>query len=557
MRVLGISAFQSDSAAALVEDGHVVAAAQEERFSRRRFDPGPPLHAAAWCLGLGQGGAADLTVAAGDVVPEDGAIRADPALCRAAAAFYPSPFAAAAVLVVDGALGTALGVGRGANLELATVARAPHAIGLFYSALSAYLGFRVNSGEYKVMGLAPYGTPRHVRALLDQAVDLSEDGALTLNPAFFAFGPEGPRVNDGFADLFGHPPRCPDDGDPGRFHMDMAASLQAVTEQAVLRLARRARRETGERVLCLAGTVALNCVANGRLKAAGIFDDLWVQPASGPAGGALGAALLGYHQKARRPRPHPNGRDGMAGALLGPAFAQPEIETRLTALGARFQVLDDGALIERVARALAAGQAVGWVQGRMEFGPRALGNRSILADPRAPAMQKILNLKVKFRESFRPFAPAVLAEDTGEWFMPADPSPYMALVSHIRPDRRLDMPDDDDDAAGGLERLARPRSAIPAVTHVDCSARLQTVAAADNPRFHALLAAFKGLTGCGVLVNTSFNVRGEPIVCTPEDAFRCFMGCGIDLLAVGNCLLAKPDQDPALAADARGRFAPD
>ena len=566
MRIIGLATGCRDSAAALIEDGRVAAAAQEERFSRAKHEPGFPRHALDYCLTqagctlaeldlLAFHGDRDQSLAAGR---DDRVLVVEHALSHAAAAFFPSPFRDAAVLVLD-RMGAALGQGDGNHLELRRNLAFPHALGLLYSAVTRYIGFKAGSGEYKVMGLAPYGAPLHVATLRDHLIEIDEDGDFRLNLDYF--GPEGelaPTVRR-LAALFGRPPRRPDRDPLTRFHMDIAASVQTVTEQAVLALAGAARRETGARRLCLAGDVALNCVANGKIARAGLFDSLWIQPAAGDGGGALGAALAAYHLHRGQARVvRGDGRDAMAGALLGPSWTQPEIEARLTAVGARFQVLGDAEMIERTAQALAAGQAVGWVQGRMEFGPRALGARSILADPRSPAMQRQLNLKVKFRESFRPFAPAVLAEDAADWFELDGSSPYMLLVAPVRQDHRCAMTAAEG-ALSGIDRLNVARSSLPAVTHVDYSARIQTVEAGTHPRFHALLSAFKALTGCGVLVNTSFNVRGEPIVCTPEDAFRCFLGSGIEALAVGNCFLAKEDQEqnPALARDHRNAFAPD
>jgi carbamoyltransferase len=422
---------------------------------------------------------------------------------------------------------------------------------LLYSAFTYYTGFKVNSGEYKVMGLAPYGEPKYVEAIRDHLIDIKEDGSFQLNMDYFDFATGLRMTNERFHRLFGGPPRKPETPLTQR-EMDLAASIQAVTEEVVLKLAQAIRRETGERYLCLAGGVALNCVANGKLLRANIFDDIWIQPAAGDAGGALGAALAAFHLWAQKPRVV-NGDDGMRGAYLGPAYSHEEIVGRLTALGARFEVLSDEALIDTCARALAEGKALGWHQGRMEFGPRALGNRSILGDARSPTMQKVLNLKVKYRESFRPFAPAVLREDVADWFELDHDSPYMLLVADVRSDRRIPMTPEQQKLFG-IDKLNVPRSTIPAVTHVDYSARIQTVHRATNPRFYDLIARFKVLTGCPVLVNTSFNIRGEPIVESPDDAFRCFMGTELDLLAVGNCLLRKEAQDSSLKGDYKDKF---
>jgi carbamoyltransferase len=442
-------------------------------------------------------------------------------------------------------------VGRGNDLQIAKEIHFPHSLGLLYSAFTYYTGFKVNSGEYKLMGLAPYGEPKYAKQIFEHLLDLKDDGSFCLNLDYFDYCAGLTMTSTKFDALFGAPPRRAEAPLEQR-HMDLAASIQAVTEEVVLRLARDARKTTGLANLCLAGGVALNCVANGKLQRAGIFDQLWVQPAAGDAGGALGAAYVGHYLHARRERPAPQG-DAMAGSYLGPAYAQDDIEKRLTACGARFERLDDAALIEAAAADLADGKALGWVQGRMEFGPRALGARSILGDPRSPTMQRLLNLKVKFRESFRPFAPAVLREQLSDWFDLDVDSPYMLLVADVRASRRRAMTEAEQ-AMFGIDKLNIVRSEIPAVTHVDYSARIQTVHADTNPAFHALLARFGALTACPVLVNTSFNVRGEPLVSTPEDAFRCFMGTGIERLAVGGCYLRKEDQDPTLQVSYEDAF---
>ena len=612
MRVLGISAFYHDSAAALVVDGRIVAAAQEERFTRRKHDSDYPRNAIRWCLQEGGLTAAELdrvafydkpflkferlmeTAAAfaprgfsafrkaapvwiKEKLFQKGLLReklaalapevdwdakllfAEHHQSHAASAFYPSPFQDAVVLTLDGVgewATATTAVGDGNALEITREIHFPHSLGLLYSAFTYHAGFRVNSGEYKLMGLAPYGEPKHASRILDNLIDLKPDGSFRLDLSYFNYCTGLTMTNRRFDALFGCPPREPE-APLTQLRMDMAASVQAVTEEVVLRLTRAARRETGRRNLCLAGGVALNCVANGKVLREGCFDGLWVQPAAGDAGGALGAALLATHRLLDEPRSAPNGTgDAMRGALLGPWFDTAEIEAALEKAGARFATLTDEALIDTAATALAAGETVGWVQGRMEFGPRALGNRSILADPRSPAMQRALNLKVKFRESFRPFAPSVLREDVADWFALDADSPYMLLVAEVRPDRRKPV-DAADAARTGLDQLDVPRSEIPAVTHVDHSARVQTVHRRTNPRYHALLEAFKAHTGCPVLVNTSFNIRGEPIVCSPADAFRCFMGTDIECLAVGNCFLRKAEQDPALRRNYRHAVAPD
>jgi carbamoyltransferase len=595
MRVLGLSAFYHDSAAALVEDGRIVAAAQEERFSRRKHDARFPRQALDYCLAEAGLRLADLDYVAFYDKPflkferlletylataprgfrsfamamplwlkeklfqkellkrelktqapefdwDRRLLFAEHHQSHAASAFFASPFAEAAVLTMDGVgewTTTSAGVGRGNALEIAKEIHWPHSLGLLYSAFTYYTGFKVNSGEYKVMGLAPYGEPRFRDRILAELMDLKPDGSFRLNLGYFD-DCAGLRMTNGrFDALFGGPARKPDQLLEQR-HMDRAASIQAATEEVVLRLGRALAKETGQKKLCLAGGVALNCVANGKLLRDGCFEEIWVQPAAGDAGGALGAALAACHQFEGEPRVA-NGWDAMQGAYLGPSFPQAEIERRLAAAGARFEVASEDALVARTADDLAAGRAVGWFQGRMEFGPRALGGRSILGDARSPSMQKTLNLRVKYRESFRPFAPSVLREDMADWFELDCDSPYMLLVADVVARRRRTMTAEES-ALFGIDKLNVPRSEIPAVTHVDHSARIQTVHANTNPRYWRLLKAFKARTGCPVLVNTSFNVRGEPIVCTPEDAFRCFMGTDIERLAIGDCLLAKEAQ---------------
>ena len=616
MRILGLSAFYHDAAAALVEDGRIVAAAQEERFTRRKHDAGYPRHAIEFCLD--QAGltldAVDrvafydkpflkferlletyvafapkgfrsfstalplwvkeklfqksllrrsLQALAADVDWDAKLLFAEHHQSHAASAFYPSPFQEALVLTLDGVgewATTSVGIGRGNELEMVRELHFPHSLGLLYSAFTFHTGFRVNSGEYKMMGLAPYGEPTEVTTILDHLIDLKEDGTFRLNLDYFDYGAGLKMTNRKFDALFGGSPRGPDEPITQR-HMDLAASIQAVVEEVVLRLTRSLRKEFGLPSLCLAGGVALNCVANGKILLDGQFDDIWVQPAAGDAGGALGAALLASHRLFGAPRSQgaagPNGRDAMRGAYLGPEFNPQQVRQALDHANASYQELAEDELIDAAAEALAAGKAVGWFQGRMEFGPRALGNRSILADARSPAMQKTLNLKIKHRESFRPFAPSVLRTDAADWFDLERDSPYMLLVADIKA-QRLQPPDTADAALTGFDRLGSVRSDIPAVTHVDGSARVQTVHEDTNPHYHALLQAFKAKTGCPVLVNTSFNVRGEPIVCTPEDAFRCFMGTDLDCLAIGNCFLRKEDQDAASKIpNYEASFAPD
>jgi carbamoyltransferase len=447
-------------------------------------------------------------------------------------------------------------IGHGNNLQIHREMHFPHSLGLLYSAFTYYTGFKVNSGEYKLMGLAPYGQPKYTDTILDNLIDLKEDGSFRLDLDYFDYCTGLTMTNQKFADLFGAPVRDAKKDSLTPFHMDIAASIQKVTEEVMLRLARSLAREHGRDNLCLAGGVALNCVANGKILRDGAFKNIWVQPAAGDAGGALGAALAVWHQFLGNDRESDNGKDLMEGAFLGPAYTQAEIEGRLTKAGARFNVLSDEDVIEKTADSLVAGEAVGWMQGRMEFGPRALGARSILGDPRSPTMQKTLNLRVKYRESFRPFAPAVLREDVAEWFEMDCDSPYMLLVADVKKERRRRMTNEEEQLFG-IDKLNVARSDIPAVTHIDYSARVQTVHADTNPRFHALISRFKQKTGCGVLVNTSFNVRSEPIVCTPEDAFRCFMGNEIESLVVGNCMLRKTEQDPSLKIDYRAEFEPD
>lgn len=598
MRILGLSALYHDSAAALVVDGEIIAAAQEERFTRRKHDPRFPEHAIRYCLEAGGIGLSDLDhvvfydkpflkferlletyvsyapkgfssfrialplwlreklfqkdLLAKELKGFDKEFDAqgkllftEHHLSHAASAFFPSPFEEALVLTLDGVgewATTSAAIGRGNSLEIFKEIHFPHSLGLLYSAFTYYTGFKVNSGEYKVMGLAPYGEPRFVQTILDHLIDVKPDGSYRLDQSYFDYCVGLTMTNRRFHDLFGAPPRKPEE-QLTQFHMDLAASVQKVTELVVERLARSLARETGQKKLCMAGGVALNCVANGVLHRLGLFEDIYVQPAAGDAGGAVGAALAAYHIHAGKPRV--SGTDRMRGAYLGPAYEQSDIERRLAGAGAVFTVLDDTALIDATAQALADEKAVGWFQGRMEFGPRALGGRSILGDPRSPTMQKTLNLKVKYRESFRPFAPSVLREDVAEWFEFNDDSPYMLMVAPVVERRRRAMTEEEQ-ALFGIDKLNVPRSDIPAVTHVDYSARLQTVTADTAPRYHALISRFKALTGCPLVVNTSFNVRGEPIVGTPEDAFRCFMGTEIEVLAVGNCFLRKEDQDPAL-----------
>ncbi|WP_027544458.1 carbamoyltransferase [Bradyrhizobium sp. WSM2254] len=608
MNILGISAYYHDSAACLVSDGELVAAAQEERFTRKKHDPGFPACAARYCLRAAGLCPADVdyvvfydkpfskferifetylafapkgfksfttsmpvwlkdklfqrTLIAealkehlGNDVDWSRRLRfSEHHLSHAASAFFPSPFHEAAVLTMDGVgewTTTSLAIGKGKDLSVYKEIHFPHSLGLLYSAFTYYIGFKVNSGEYKVMGLAPYGEPKYVHLIKEHLINLKEDGSFHLDMSFFDYCTGLTMTNGRFETLFGGPARRPESGLTQR-EMDLAASIQAVTEEVVLRLAKGIRTTTGQRNLCLAGGVALNSVANGKLMREKLFDNIWIQPASGDAGGAVGAALAAYHLMLEKPRSIHAG-DSMHGAYLGPEFSQREIEERLGKAGAVFTAEFDEALIDNVAHALVDGKAVGWMQGRMEFGPRALGGRSIIADPRSPTVQKQLNLKVKYRESFRPFAPSVLREEVSQWFQLHSDSPYMLLVADVLSTKQLPMSEKQKQLFG-IDKLNVVRSEIPAVTHVDYSARVQTVHSTTNPRFHRLISKFKELTGCPVVVNTSFNVRGEPIVCTPEDAFRCFMGTEIEVLAVGNSLLRKEDQSRSLMKDYRSCY---
>jgi carbamoyltransferase len=599
--ILGISALYHDAAAALLVDGVVVAAAQEERFTRKRHDARMPSSAIEYCLREAGLEARDLDwVAFYDkplrklerlletyvafaprgfrsfslalpawvqeklFVPREIAralggrprrpiVYAEHHESHAASAFYPSPFDEAALLTMDGVgewATASLGTGRGSRIELTHVLDFPHSLGLLYSAFTYYCGFKVNSGEYKLMGLAPYGEPRFAPLIRERLVDVKEDGSFRLDLSYFDYCAGLTMTSRRFHELFGGPPRREDE--PLRqAHMDLAASIQVVTEEIVLRAAQHLRRTTGLRQLCMAGGVALNCVANGRLLREGVFDDVWVQPAAGDAGGALGAAQLVHHQLLGGAR-RPGGRDTQRASLLGPAFPDDEIAKVLASRGASWTRHDDDAsLCAEVARMLADGKVVGWMSGRMEFGPRALGSRSILGDARSPKMQSVMNLKIKGRESFRPFAPVVLRERAHEWFeVPKGTDwPYMMFTAQVAPSRRIAEPEH---ARGleGIAKLAVPRSTIPAVTHVDGSARIQTVDAERHGRLERLLREFETLTGCPVLINTSFNVRGEPIVCTPDEAWRCFRATGMDALVIERHVLKAEDQPPLAAGEA-------
>ena len=593
MNVLGLSAYYHDSAAALVRDGEIIAAAQEERFTRKKHDHRFPTNAVAYCLHEARIAASDLDYVVFydkpfqkferlletylDCAPEGirSFLQAMPLWLReklwmreqiakecggagkvlftehheshAASAFFPSPFEDAAVLTIDGVgewATTAYGYGEGNEVHLLGELHFPHSLGLLYSAFTYYTGFKVNSGEYKIMGLAPYGEPRFTQRILDNIVDLREDGSLRLNMRYFNYCQGLTMTNRAFDELFGNPARTPESKLTQR-EMDLARSVQEVTEIAMLRMARHVHKETGRKNLCMAGGVALNCVANGRLLREGPFENLWIQPAAGDAGGALGAALSVWYQHLDQPRDVAEvcgGRiDGMKGSYLGPAASTDEIQTLLDGFDARYRRLPTADVIESVAAELAAEKVVGWFQGRMEFGPRALGGRSILGDPRSRKMQSMMNLKIKYRESFRPFAPSVLREFVSEYFEMQGDSPYMLLVAPVRENLRVAMTDEQNKLFG-IDRLNVPRSTVPAITHVDYSARVQTVRKQENGRYYDLIAEFARLTGCPLVVNTSFNVRGEPIVCTPEDAYRCFMRTEMDVLVLNNFVLRKEDQ---------------
>lgn len=605
--ILGISAFYHDSAAALVVDGEIIAAAQEERFTRKKHDPGYPASAIDYVLSEG-----DLSIDQIDYVafydkpflkferlletyvahapkglksfrmampiwlseklflknqlakelkkldkkfdPEK-LLFGEHHFSHAASAFYPSPFQEAVVLTLDGVgewATTTVAIGKGNKLDIVKEIHFPHSLGLLYSAFTYYTGFKVNSGEYKVMGLAPYGEPKYKDLILEKIVDLKEDGSFRLDQSYFNYATGLTMTNKKMRDLFGQPVRNSETDQCTQFHMDIAASVQAVTEEIVLKMTRSLAEEYKIPNLCMAGGVALNCVANGKILRDLSFKEIWIQPSAGDAGGALGVALAAWHKELGNPRTA-NPGDSMRGSYLGPSYKQNVVEEELARCGANYETVSEDEMLEETARALSEGKAIGWFQGRMEFGPRALGGRSILGDPRSETMQKILNLKVKYRESFRPFAPSVLREDVTEWFELDYDSPYMLLVGGIKNSKRCKIIDEEE-ALFGIEKLNVKRSEIPAVTHVDYSARIQTVHKETNPNYHALISKFKEKTGCPVVVNTSFNVRGEPIVCTPEDAFRCFMGTEIEMLVVENCILHKEDQDKVLKQDYKGKY---
>jgi carbamoyltransferase len=609
MYILGFSAYYHDSAACLLHNGDIVAAVQEERFTRKKYDAGFPENAIKYCLSQ-----ADITTDQLDhivfyekpfikferlletylafaprgfksfaasmpvwikeklfqktmIVKEleslfgkqvnwrERLLFSEHHLSHAASAFYPSPFNEAAVLTMDGVgewTTTSLAIGRGNSLAVHKEIHFPHSLGLLYSAFTYYTGFKVNSGEYKVMGLAPYGEPKYANLIKKHLIDIAEDGSFQLNMSYFGYCTGLTMTNAKFDKLFGGVARQSESQLTQR-EMDLAASIQQVSVEIIVKLAKGVKKETNAKNLCLAGGVALNCVANGILLREKIFDDIWIQPAAGDAGGALGAALAAYYIMLDKPRKPSAGRDKMRGSFLGPEFSREQINEQLIKCGAVFHEVEEEELIQQTAKALEEGKAVGWMNGRMEFGPRALGGRSIIADARSPKMQKLLNLKVKYRESFRPFAPSVLREDVSDWFEIDYDSPYMLLVADVKENKRYQM-SDEEEVLLGIDRLNVPHSEIPAVTHVDYSSRAQTVHKDTNPKYHSLITRFKKLTGCPVIVNTSFNVRGEPIICSPLDAFRCFMGTELDILVVGNFTLLKEEQDPKLAENYETRY---
>jgi len=607
---LGISAYYHDSAACLIKDGEIIAAAQEERFSRKKHDSSFPNYAIKYCVDEAQISPSqidkvvfyekpfmkferlletylafapkgfksfvkampiwikeklfqkaaltkELSAALGgdDADWDEKILFSEHHLSHAASAYYPSPFESAAVLTLDGVgewTTTSYAIGNANELNVLKEIHFPHSLGLLYSAFTYYTGFRVNSGEYKVMGLAPYGEPKYTNLIKDNLIDIADDGSFRLDMSYFDYATGLTMTNKKFDSLFGGPPRKPE-ADLTQREMDLAASIQKITEEVVIKIAKTIAIETNEKNLCLAGGVALNCVANGILLREKIFERIWIQPAAGDAGCALGAALSVWYQYLGNKRNISVNRDEMQGSYLGPQYSDEEIESQLKLCGAVYKHHNDYDLIDSVADLLSSEKAVGWMQGRMEFGPRALGGRSIIADPRSPKMQKQLNLKVKYRESFRPFAPSVLIEDVSEWFEHSDDSPYMLIVADIKDDKRRKMTLEEDQLFG-IEKLNIPRSSVPAITHVDYSARIQTVHADTNPRYHAVISKFKEKTGCPIVVNTSFNVRGEPIVCTPIDAFKCFMGTEMDALAVGNYLLLKEEQDMSLRENYEERY---
>lgn len=608
MIILGISAFYHDSAASIVKDGAIIAAAQEERFTRKKHDSRFPFYAIDYCLkecGVSlndvdyitfydkpflkferlletylafaprgfKSFSASLPVWVKDKLFQkknilDELKKVDPNAnlaekllftehhqSHAASAFYPSPFDKAVVLTMDGVgewATTSIGFGEDNKLTMTEEIHFPHSLGLLYSAFTYYTGFKVNSGEYKVMGLAPYGNPKYVDIIYEHLIDVKEDGSFKLNMEYFDYCTDLKMTNKKFDDLFGAPARKPDVSPLTQREMDLAASVQVVIEEVVEKLCISAKKKYGVENICLAGGVALNCVANGKIKAKNIFKNVWVQPAAGDAGGSLGAALATYYHHLGNERVV-NSNDSMLGSYLGPQYELNEITKELDAAGAKYQVYDEQEVLEKTAELLADKKAIGWFQGRMEFGPRALGGRSIIADPSCEKMQKTLNLKVKFRESFRPFAPSVLEDDVENWFDYQGKSPYMLMVAPVKENHRLKMSESEQELFG-IDKLNIKRSSIPAITHVDYSARIQTVSEKTNPKYYRVIKKFKEKTNIPIVVNTSFNVRGEPIVCTPTDAFKCFMGTHLDALVVENCLLLKESQDKSLLERYEGKF---
>jgi len=609
MYILGISAYYHDSAACLIQNGEIIAAAQEERFTRIKHDSSFPINAIKYCLDESKiipdqienivfyekpflkferlletylafaprgftSFVKSIPVWVKDKLFQKSVIIkelkslfgkevnwserllfSEHHLSHAASAFYPSPFERAAILTLDGVgewTTTSLALGKGKDIKLIKEIKFPHSLGLLYSAFTYYAGFKVNSGEYKVMGLAPYGEPSYANLIKENLINIADDGSFQLDMSYFNYATGLTMTNKKFDKLFGGPPRASETNLTQR-EMDLASSIQKVTEEIIIKLAKGIEKETGEKNLCLAGGVALNCVANGILLRENIFDNIWIQPAAGDAGGALGAALSTWHQHHNKERSVSKERDAMKGSYLGPEFNDAEIEAALTACGGIFKKLSETEMIEEVVSALTHEKIVGWMQGRMEFGPRALGGRSIIADPRSPNIQKQLNLKVKYRESFRPFAPSILCEDVSEWFEHDTDSPYMLLVADVKEDKRLTMTEDEE-SLFGIDKLNVPRSSVPAITHVDYSARLQTVHKETNARYHAVISRFKEKTGCPIIVNTSFNIRGEPIVCNPKDAFNSLIGTELDILVIGNYLLLKEEQKKNYLSDYKNKY---
>jgi len=601
MLVLGISAYYHDSGACLIKDGNIIAAIQEERFTRKKHDASFPSNAIKNCIKIASIKSNDissvvfyekpfikferlletylafapkgfssfakamplwikdklfqksklieeLNITLGENIDwKERLLFSEHHLSHAASAYFPSPFNNAAVLTLDGVgewCTSSLALGKKNELKIIKEIYFPHSIGMLYSAFTYYTGFKVNSGEYKVMGLAPYGRPKYTNLIKEKLIHISDDGSFQLDMNYFNYATGLTMTNEKFHKLFNGPPRSPETPITKR-EMDLAASIQKVTEDVVIKLAKNIAIETGEKNLCLAGGVALNCVANGVLSRKNIFDNIWIQPAAGDSGGAIGAALSAWYLHYKKPRTIKNNHDAMKGGLLGPEYTDDEIEKELISCGANFKKISEEKLLDEVSSALVNQKAVGWMQGRMEFGPRALGARSIIADPRSPYMQKQLNLKVKYRESFRPFAPSILFENVSDWFDHISESPYMMLVAKLKKNKQLTMTKNQEQLFG-IEKLNIPRSSVPAITHVDYSSRIQTVHSDTNPLFYALISKFKEKSGCPIVVNTSFNVRGEPIVCSPTDAFRCFMGCELDVLAIGNHILYKNNQDRSL-----------